>query len=137
MVYEEASRCGGVQGIAVPVPPTSLPEGHSCRVYVKYATNAEATRCKEMMHGRMFDSNQVSCKHVTEVEFNRARMGEWVAEGLDDTGTGGMGLSSMAAQSGGVTIPGLGAIPGLAPSGGPPVPVQRGLPGMAPLSCAF
>lgn len=59
MVYEEALRCGKVLGIAVPVPQPEVPDSDSCRVYVKFSSSAEATKCKEMMDGRMFDDNKV------------------------------------------------------------------------------
>ena len=60
MVYEESVRCGKVLGIAVPVPPPEVPDEESSRVYIKYGTTAEATKCKEMMDGRLFDDNKVS-----------------------------------------------------------------------------
>lgn len=32
---------------------------HSHRVYVKFALSSEASKCKEMMDGRLFDDNKV------------------------------------------------------------------------------
>lgn len=59
MVYEESVRCGKVLGIAVPVPPAEVADGEACRVYVKFSSSSEAAKCKEMMDGRLFDSNTV------------------------------------------------------------------------------
>jgi hypothetical protein len=35
-----------------------------------------------MMDGRMFDECKVKATFVTEVDFSRAKMGEWVQHGL-------------------------------------------------------
>lgn len=60
MVYEESIRCGKVLGIAVPIPPPEVADDESSRVYIKFGTTADATKCREMMDGRMFDDNKVS-----------------------------------------------------------------------------
>lgn len=64
MVYEESVRCGKVLGIAVPVPPAEVPNEESSRVYIKFATSAEAAKCKDMMDGRMFDDNKVGAQDL-------------------------------------------------------------------------
>lgn len=81
MVYQEAIRCGQLVGIAVPIPPAIVPDTEPCRVYIKYKVSAEATKCKEMMDGRMFDDNKVKADYVTELDYNRARAGEWILQG--------------------------------------------------------
>lgn len=77
-VQSEAVKCGAVVGIVIPVPPAYIPEKEPCRVLIQFAGTAEAKACKEMMDGRRFDDNTVKATYVTEVDFNRARMGEWV-----------------------------------------------------------
>jgi len=103
MVYEESVRCGKVLGIAVPIPPETVSSGDSCRAYIKFNVSAEATKCKEMMDGRMFDENKVKATYATEAEYNRAAAGEWIVE------------DAIAAMLGGLPLP---------PGGFPPPPVQ-------------
>lgn len=59
MCFEEAAKCGRVQGVAAPVPPPHIASDEPCRAYIKYKTTDEAQRLKEMMDGRLFDDNKV------------------------------------------------------------------------------
>lgn len=77
-VSEEASKCGSILGIAVPLPPPSVSGTDPCRVYVKFGSTADAQKCKEAMDGRMFDTNTIRASFVTEVDFQRANTGQWV-----------------------------------------------------------
>lgn len=85
MVYEEALRCGKVRGVVVPVPPSDLPENTPCRVYVKFDGSGEASQCKDMMDGRIFDDKKITADYVTEVEYNRSSQGEWFTGHIPDT----------------------------------------------------
>ncbi len=115
-VQAEVVKCGPVLGLAVPPPPAHVTNQEGCRVYVKYASAAEAQRCRTMMDGRKFDDNQVKALFVTEGEFLRAQAGEWVATpgllmpaGLTTALPGPPPLPPAAVTA----LPGL-AIPGLA-----------------------
>lgn len=76
MVYEEALRCGKVLGIAVPLPPSEVPDDASARVYVKYGSSGDAAKCKEMMDGRLFDEHKVRAGRARAV-----RCVAWVGSG--------------------------------------------------------
>jgi len=126
MVYEECVRCGKVLGIAVPLPPEGGDaDEQPCRAYIKFNVSAEATKCKEMMDGRLFDDSKVKATYTTEVDYNRAAAGEWIVEGEVP--------AAAAAAAGPVAVP-IGA-PSGAPSAPLSVPALGGsLPGLGSLS---
>jgi hypothetical protein len=121
MVYEECVRCGKVLGIAVPLPPEGGDaDEQPCRAYIKFNVSGEATKCKEMMDGRLFDESKVKATYATEVDYNRAAAGEWIVEGE---------APAAAAAAGPVAVP-IGA-PSGAPSAPLSVPAMAGsLPGL-------
>jgi len=77
-VYLEAVKCGQVAGIALPLPPPGAPDSVTCRVFVRYATQEGAAKCKAVMDGRQFDDNKIRASYVTEQDFYRAHAGEWL-----------------------------------------------------------
>lgn len=65
-------------GVAIPVPPPHVTDEQACRVYVRYATVADAQKCKQMNDGRDFDNNKVKASYVTDMDFSRAQANEWI-----------------------------------------------------------
>lgn len=122
MVYEEALRCGRVRGVLVPLPPLDAPDSEPIRAYVRFDGAGEAARCVDMMHGRLFDDRTVTADFVTDVEYNRARRGEWFTGSVPDElpppppGPGGGGGGAPGGRGGGgLTAGGLpgGSLTGL------------------------
>lgn len=118
-VSAEASKCGPVLGVAVPIPPTSVDGAAGCRIYIKFATADEANRCKSMMDGRTFDESVVKAFTCTDTDFMRAQAGEWfapTAAAPAAPGLPGLGMLGAARPS----LPGAPALPGLAGLSLPP-----------------
>jgi hypothetical protein len=119
-VYAEAAKCGGVVGVAVPVPSATIGDGVPNRVLIKYRTAEDAKSCFEMMNGRDFDDRKVAASYSNEYDFSRAQQGEWVE-------------AAPEIQRVGV----LGALPGVAPPmppPGAPPPAGMALPGPPPVA---
>ncbi|KAG1672585.1 hypothetical protein FOA52_010686 [Chlamydomonas sp. UWO 241] len=133
-VYAEAAKCGGVVGVAVPVPSTAIGDDVPNRVLIKYRTAEDAKTCFEMMNGRDFDDHKVTASYSNEYDFSRAQQGEWVeaAPEIQRVNLMNAALSGVAPP-----MPPPGAPPpGMALPGPPPVAgmTQVNIPGLPPIS---
>ncbi|MEW5306363.1 MAG: hypothetical protein WDW36_008832 [Sanguina aurantia] len=89
-VHGEATVCGTVLGLTIPIPPADVSSADACRVYVKYGNAVEAAKCMRRMDGRSFEENKVKATYVLEPDFLRAQAGEWLAthESPPEAGSG-------------------------------------------------
>jgi len=138
-VYTEAVKCGTVLGVAIPVPPADVADEEPCRIYVKYHNEGEATKCKQMMDGRMFDDNKVKANYSTEFDFSRAQQGEWIqaAPAIQQVAAPPLVQPVMVPQvsvpSVPLAMPQFGAVPGALPPGVIPqitIPNLANIPGL-------
>ena len=78
-VREEAARHGAVEAVAVPEPPPGVQDGMPGRVYVRYASPADAKAAVAIFHGRTLDDNVIKTVLVPDDEWDGSRGGAWVS----------------------------------------------------------